>query len=789
MTNHAQTSIYDTLYIVGDVDRVIFMSQDTRFHVLKVLIEKTNTNFKDEAIVTGHFHDITEGESYRFTGKVTEHARFGEQFAAESFKKEVPDTKEGLIQYFSSEKFPGIGLKTAQKIVDTIGTDAISIISKDGKALEKVSGLTKAKRQMITETVQESNASDEAYLMMIRLNIEPSKRSKIIDTYKGDTLNIIQYHPYQLVSDIFGIGFKKADQIAINSGISPDDPERLVAGVMYTLNDEINSVGHTYIEVDTLKAKSLEILNTDKVYFSNEDIIIALETLADNKKIIISKDRVTLPSIYYAEHKSSEKLSNIINYKIDEIDEAQAKKSLKKIEKSLSIQYSDKQSQAILNALTEKVSIITGGPGTGKTTIVKGIIALYKEMYDYKDFKEYEIGDYPIKLAAPTGRAAKRMADTSGIDARTIHRLIGWGQDTEADDILDNEIDAELIILDEMSMVDTWLFHQFMQNVMPHTRIVFVGDADQLPSVGPGTVFKDLIESSAIKTAILDTVYRQGEGSSIVKLAYDIANDENMNIETKFKDRVFFRANTNQIADLVDTVVSRAVDKGYDMRDIQVLAPIYRGPAGINILNKLLQGILNPASESKNELEFGDKIFRTGDKVIQLINRTEDNVFNGDSGIISSIHFKDDNNDKDKIVVEFDTGHIAYERKDLTELSHAYCTSIHKAQGSEYPIVIMPIVQSYYHMLMKNIVYTGITRAKESLILCGDPNAFYSAIKREGVERNTMLKEFLSKSFNTFNQEEKEEVLKEDYLTNDMINDEKIDPMIGMGDVSPYEFV
>src|SRR5699024_5741403 len=245
------------------------------------------------------------------------------------------------------------------------------------------------------------------------------------------TLNIIQYHPYQLVSDIFGIGFKKADQIAINSGIMPDDRERLVAGVMYTLNDEINSVGHTYIEVDTLKAKSLEILNTDKVYFSNEDIIIALETLADNKKIIISKDRVTLPSIYYAEHKSSEKLSNIINYKIDEIDEAQAKISLKKIEKSLSIQYSDKQSQAILNALTEKVSIITGGPGTGKTTIVKGIIALYKEMYDYKDFKEYEIGDYPIKLAAPTGRAAKRMADTSGIDARTIHRLIGWGQDTE----------------------------------------------------------------------------------------------------------------------------------------------------------------------------------------------------------------------------------------------------------------------------------------------------------------------------------------------------------------------
>ena len=787
MAHDAQTSIYDELYIIGDVDRVIFMSEDTRFHVLRVTVEKTNTQFKEDAIVTGHFHDIEESERYKFTGKVTQHARFGEQFSASEFKKEIPNTSQGLVQYFSSDKFPGIGTKTAEKIVEALGLDALSKITKDDNALNDVSGLTKAKKLQITETVRSSNAADEAYLLMIKLNIEPSKRSKIIDTYKEDTLNVLQNHPYQLVSDIFGIGFKKADQIAINAGIEPSDPERLVAGVMYTLNDEISSIGHTYIMYMELQDKTLERLNNAAEYFSQEDVSVAVEQLALNKKLIITEDRVTLPNIYYSEHKSAEKLSHILMDNPDEIDLDKAKDVIQSIEKSLSIGYNDNQRHAILNALTEKVSIITGGPGTGKTTIVKGIITLYQEIFEYEDYDSYEPKNYPIKLVAPTGRASKRMADTSGIEASTIHRLIGWGQDTAVDDIIDNEIEAELIIVDEMSMVDTWLFYQFMQNVMPHTKLVFVGDSAQLPSVGPGTVFKDLIGSGVIKTTILDTVYRQGEGSSIVKLAYDIDNGVPMNINDKFKDRLFIPAGTNQIAEVVDTLVSKAVDKGYDMRDIQVLAPIYRGPAGINNLNQLLQRILNPEADDKKEIEFGDKVYRTGDKVIQLINRTEDNIFNGDSGIIDNIYFKDtDDVDKDTLIVDYDNVKIAYERSDLTELSHAYCTSIHKAQGSEYPIVIMPIVSSYYHMLMKNIVYTGITRAKESLIICGDENAFYGAIKREGIPRNTMLQQFLQKYCQVYETEPAE---LPDYLTEEMIENMTVDPMIGMDTVTPYEFV
>ncbi|CDZ99895.1 ATP-dependent RecD-like DNA helicase [Jeotgalicoccus saudimassiliensis] len=787
MTQDAQTSIYDELYIVGDVDRVIFMSEDTRFHVLRVNVSKTNTRFKEDAIVTGHFHDIQETESYRFTGKVTQHARFGEQFSASEFKKEIPNTSHGLVQYFSSDKFPGIGTKSAEKIVDALGLDALSKIAKDDNALNEVRGLTKAKKLQIMETVRSSNVADEAYLLMIKLNIEPSKRSKIIDTYKGDTLNILQNHPYQLVSDIFGIGFKKADQIALNAGIEPDDPERLVAGVMFTLNDEITSIGHTYILHDELAEKTLERLNTSGMYFRTDDVRVAVEQLALHKKLIITDDRVTLPNIYYSEHKASEKVSQLLAHNHDEINIDDAKAVINGIENTLAIDYNDNQRAAILNALTEKVSIITGGPGTGKTTIVKGIITLYQEIFEYEDYDSYKPKNYPIKLVAPTGRASKRMADTSGIEASTIHRLIGWGQDTAVDDIIDNEIEAELIIIDEMSMVDTWLFYQFMQNVMPHTKLVFVGDSAQLPSVGPGTVFKDLIGSGTIRTTILDTVYRQGEGSSIVKLAYDIDKGVPMNISDKFKDRLFIPAGTDQIAEVVDTVVSKAVDKGYDMRDIQVLAPIYRGPAGINILNQLLQKILNPHAEDKTELQFGDKIFRTGDKVIQLINRTEDNIFNGDSGIIDGIYFKDtDDVEKDTLVVDYDNTKIAYERSDLTELSHAYCTSIHKAQGSEYPIVIMPIVSSYYHMLMKNIIYTGITRAKESLILCGDANAFYGGIKREGIPRNTMLQEFLKKYCKVYDKNPED---LPDYLTEEMVESMTVDPMIGMEGVTPYEFV
>jgi exodeoxyribonuclease V alpha subunit len=784
----SQSSIYDELYIVGEVERVIFLSEKTRFHVLKVAVEETNTHFNNETIVTGYFHDISEAETYRFTGNITEHQRYGEQFNAKSFKHEMPKTNEGVINYLSSDVFHGIGKKTAEKIVDTLGNNALEIIADDKSALKAVSSLTKSKIDMIYRTILENQKTEK---IMIRLNdsgFGASMSAKIIKYYGEDTLRILDESPYSLVSDIEGVGFKTADKIALQSGIEMTAGERLYAGILYIVDDVTMSEGHTFLYDTDIVYRVSDLLNAGPaVYFTEEDIKKAITNIADDEKIVVDEDKVYLPTLFYSEYKSSDELFRIMRDPEEEdLGEEQINNAIEDLEALFKIDYNRKQKLAIHHAITDKISMITGGPGTGKTTIVKGIINAYHELHDLKDIDDYDDEKYPIKLIAPTGRASKRLSETSGIGASTIHRLIGWGQDTEKDELIDADLDADLIIIDEMSMVDTWLFYQFLRNVPSHTKLVFVGDKDQLPSVGPGTVFKDLIQSGVLPVTELDTIYRQGEGSSIIRLAHEIKEETPIDITEKHRDRLFIPAQVNQIPELVDNIVKKAVKKGYDMRDIQVLAPIYRGNAGINTLNKILQNILNPEEEEKSALTVGDIIFREGDKVIQLVNRREDNIFNGDSGVIEDIFLKEETDaEKDMIVVDYDGIHITYERKDLMELSHAYCTSIHKAQGSEYPIVIMPVVKSYRRMLIKNIVYTGITRAKESLIICGDSQAFYEALDREGIKRNTTLKTFLKHKFQVAEQSTDEVIQHIEYLTEtDMFN---IPAMIGV-EKTPYDF-
>ncbi|MFB9860689.1 ATP-dependent RecD-like DNA helicase [Salinicoccus siamensis] len=781
-----QSTIYDDTFITGEVERVIFVSEQTRFTVLKVLINETNTNFSDEAIVTGYFHAVAEGDTYRFSGKVTRHARFGEQFSADTFRKEQPTTMRGLIQYLSGDTFPGIGEKTAKKIIETLGVDALKKIADDRSVLNDVAGLSKKKRDMIHYRILENSQTERLVIKLTDLGFGARMSAKILKTYQDQALQVIEKEPYRLVMDIDGIGFHTADRIAMNAGIGKDDISRLEAGIMYLVESVIMSDGHTYATRDTLVGMTRELLNHDaEQYFSDEAISRSIDQLSDNDRLVQYEDRIYVPSLFYSEYKSAEQIFRMMNDRSEvSAGEEKAGEIIADVGERFDIHYNNRQKSAMIKALTEKISIITGGPGTGKTTIVKGIINAYHELNDLKPADEYEGDEYPIRLVAPTGRASKRLSETAGIKASTIHRMIGWGMDTGKDEVIDAEIDADLIIIDEMSMVDTWLFFQLMRNVKPFTRLVFVGDRDQLPSVGPGTVFKDLIESGVIPTTELDTIYRQGEGSSIIRLAHEIKEGRKMDITEKFKDRLFIPAKMNHIPDIVDNVVKKAVDRGYDMRDIQVLAPIYRGDAGILKLNRILQTILNPEAEDKNEIAFGDVIFRKGDKVIQLVNRAEDNVFNGDSGVIDSILFKDeDEAEKDTILVDYDGIHIAYERKELTELSHAYCTSIHKAQGSEYPIVIMPVVKSYRHMLMKNIVYTGITRAKESLILCGDQEAFYDSLEKEGVHRRTSLAEMIRLLFGKDEapKDEMPEVLTESKMF-------QIPAMINMEGVTPYDF-
>lgn len=799
-----QSSIYDEKYIIGEVERVIFQSEKTRFFVLKVIIDETNTHFTFDTIVTGYFHDITEGDTYRFSGNIKSHPRFGEQFNATQFKLELPKTNQGVIQYLSSDTFKGIGLKTAEKIVDELGYNALEIISDDKNSLKKVSGLSKAKIDMIHHTILENKKTEEMIIRLNELGFGARMSAKILRYYGDHTLKILESSPYRMVADIDGIGFNTADKIALAQGIEPSDIGRLKAGLLYIVEDITLSTGHTFIEKDILgiEVKKLLMFNQQD-QFNDEDIDSVIRELHEDEKLVIFEEKIYLPTIFYAEHKSADEIYRIIKHSDDnKFTDDEVTDQIKAIEKDEHIEYNSEQIKAIDLSVNEKISIITGGPGTGKTTIVKGIIGCYHELNELEEIEDYEEGEYPIKLVAPTGRAAKRLNDSTGVEASTIHRLIGWGQDTEKDDFIDVELNAKLIIIDEMSMVDTWLFYQLLRNVPSDTKLVFVGDRDQLPSVGPGKIFNDLIESDVMKVTELTKIYRQGEGSSIIKLAHEIKEEKPIDIQEKFKDRVFIQANIGQISSLVDNIVTKAVNKGYDMRDIQVLAPIYRGNAGINKLNQVLQEILNPLDEDKKEIEFGDIVFRTGDKVLQLINRREDNIFNGDSGIIDEIILKadDDSTDKDIIVVDYDGKHISYERRDLSELAHAYCTSIHKAQGSEYPIVIMPLVKSYRHMLIKNIIYTGITRAKESLILCGDQNAFYDALSNEGITRNTTMIQSLHDKFNiarvkqNVNQDQETEDLQQapveentiEYLTEDNLF--RIPAMINV-EKTPYDFI
>ena len=571
---------------------------------------------------------------------------------------------------------------------------------------------------------------------------------------------------------------------------------------------------------------TVDVLNyQDEEVIEPEKLDEMLQYLNEEKRLIIDNEQVAIPSLYYSEIKSVQNLFRIKTHtnKLTEIEQSDLQMHIGEIEDANQVNYAASQKEALQTAINSKVMLLTGGPGTGKTTVIKGIVELYAEIHGLSlDYDDYVNDDYPVVLAAPTGRASKRLQESTGLEAMTIHRLIGWNQDTKPEDILENEINARLIIIDEMSMVDTWLFHQFLSAVPLDAQLIFVGDEDQLPSVGPGQVFKDLIESKAIPRVNLTEVYRQQDGSSIIELAHRMKLGQKIDITQRFHDRSFINCQANQIPTVVEKVVTSAVNKGYTMADIQVLAPMYKGNAGIKRLNQVLQDILNPKKKDTREIEFGDVVFRKGDKVLQLVNRPNDNIFNGDIGVIVGIFWAKENAlNKDVLVVDFEGNEITFTKQDMMELTHAYCTSIHKSQGSEFPIVIMPIVKQYFRMLQRPILYTGLTRAKTSLVLLGDPEAFDIGLKTNGQARLTQLCTLLKNYFNSEDEEmlentatndtgasqttiddqveapmssnDSEEVMSDSTKTDTNVLTEatmfKIDPMINMGEITPYDFI
>lgn len=788
-------------YIKGRHLVTIFHNEQNLYSVIRIRVDETNHDYDDkEAVITGYLPKMNEEETYTFYGDFKEHPRFGLQLQATSFRKEMPQTKQGIIAYLSSNLFKGIGGKTAENIVETLGEEAISKIMNQPSILDTVPKLASDKAKVLYDTLMKNEGLEQAMVSLNQFGFGPQLSMKIYQVYKENTIETVQTNPYKLVEDIEGIGFGKADDLGAQIGIIGNHPDRLKAGCLYILELSSNQEGHVYLHAEHLLEKVKTLLEEnqkEEIEFSQiADQIIQLE---EEGKIIVENKKIYLPSLFFSEKGLVRNIKRVMEqseYK-DQFPESEFLLALGNLEDRIGVQYAPSQREAIQTALMSPMLILTGGPGTGKTTVIKGIVELYGELHgcslDPKDYKNDE--PYPFILAAPTGRAAKRMAESTGLPAVTIHRLLGWNGTGTFERDEDHPLEGKILIVDETSMVDIWLAHQLFKALPEHIQVIIVGDEDQLPSVGPGQVLKDLLDSACIPTVKLKDIYRQAEGSSIIELAHEMKKGQlPANLLTPQGDRSFIKCSSNQIPQAIEKIVLNAKNKGFAPMDIQVLAPMYRGPAGIDRLNAILQEILNPNPDgTRKELKFGEVTYRIGDKVLQLVNQPESNVFNGDMGEIVSIFYAKENTEKqDMVIVSFDGIEATYTRQDLNQITLAYCCSVHKSQGSEFPIVIMPIVKSYYRMLRRNLIYTGITRSKQFLILCGEIEAMELGVSRnDELNRQTTLKEKIKEMFaDVYKPDDKAELSTENsfnLLYEGKINE--IDPMIGMDNITPYDFM
>lgn len=781
-------------YIKGRHLLTIFHNEENFFSVIRVKVIETNGTYEEkEVIITGFFPKIHEEETYLFFGDFTEHPRFGLQFNAKHYKKELPQTKQGVITYLSSGLFKGIGVKIAERIVDTLGENAISQIIERPSVLDTIPRLNENTAKNLYESLLEHQGLEQVMIGLNEYGFGPQLAMKIYQVYKEQTLDVIKSNPYQLIEDVEGIGFGRADELGSQLGINGNHPDRLKAGCLYVLEQVCLQNGHVYIEAEELLIKAKQLLEQSQPYeITFDEITKELVKLEEESRVFVEGKRIYMPSLYFSEKGIVTNVQRILQqteYE-DQFPEAEFLLALGDLEDRIGVQYASSQKQAIQTALMNPMMILTGGPGTGKTTVIKGIVELYAELHgcslDPHSYKKDE--PFPIILAAPTGRAAKRMSESTGLPAMTIHRLLGMTgeENLEDDEGAEREIEGKLLIVDEMSMVDTWLAHQLLKALPAQIQVIFVGDEDQLPSVGPGQVLKDLLQAKIIPTVQLTDIYRQEEGSSIIELAHEIKKGQiPLDITRQKPDRSFIQCQPSQVGDAIVKIVQNARNKGYTAKDIQVLAPMYRGPAGIDRLNELLQNVFNPNDDkNRKEIIFGEVTYRIGDKVLQLVNQPEKNVFNGDMGEIISILYAKENVDKqDQVIVSFEGTEVTYSRADLNQITHAFCCSIHKAQGSEFPIVILPVVKSYYRMLRKNLLYTAITRSKQFLILCGEESSFKMGIQREDdQQRRTTLLEKL-----TENLAQEDSSFEKLELTEDTIY--LIDPMIGMENVTPHDFM
>ena len=733
------------VYFTGTIERIIFENISNFYRILLLEIEDTNAeDFDDfEIIVTGTMADVIEGEEYTFWGQIVQHSKYGEQLQITRYERTKP-TSKGLVKYFSSSHFKGIGLKTAQKIVDIYGENTIDKILEHPEKLQSISGLSAKSREAFISTLRLNYGTEMILAKLANYGIPNKLAIQILDEYKEETLDVVENYPYQLVEDIKGLGFTIADQLAEELGIESQSPERFRAGIIHSLLNSCMESGDTYVEARDLLEQTINLLESSRpVELDPNQVALELSHLIEEDKVQQIDTKIFDNSLFYAEEGIHKHLMRILERKENKDENKESiQKYISTVEKELGIQYDTIQKQAICDAIQNKVFILTGGPGTGKTTVINGIIAVYA-LLEGLDLKKKS--SLPILLAAPTGRAARRMNELTGLPSATIHRHLGMTGDDDTSH-LEDYLDADFIIVDEFSMVDTWLANQLFSNISSTSKILIVGDSDQLPSVSPGQVLADLLQIPSLPQTRLERIYRQSEESTIVTLASQIRQGIlPPDFTQKKADRSYFEISNNQIPASIEKILDAALRSGIPAREVQVLAPMYRGTSGIDAINQLMQELLNPLQKGQISFEASQFQYRSGDKVIHLVNDAEVNVFNGDLGYITDlIPGKYTESKQDEMMIDFDGNEVVYPRNEWYKIRLAYAMSIHKSQGSEFPVVFLPITSASKRMLERNLIYTAITRAKSKLILLGELQAFDYATKHIGTARKTYLIERFS---------------------------------------------
>lgn len=707
------------------------------------IAQKKNKILGNTITVVGLFdRKPVEDEEYELTGSFVKNKNYGLQFAFDTFSRKEIASAYGVMSYLSSDLFPGVGIKAAKQVVETIGVDAISKIKENKDILDQVE-ITQKQKQVIIDGIMSDVISQEATVFFLENGVTLDTAHKIISLLGPDVISIVKENPYILMEKVERFGFKKNDAFALKLGVKKTDKIRLKALVCYILKEVIFNSGNSYVSKSTLYERVISYLE-EEIEAKNYQAI--LDELAQEKKIYIQNEDNEVAifdySLYLEEITLAKEIAHLLlgkrnksgnntSYSAEEIA-----KQFDKVKNESHIDFNAEQEKAILSAFTEPLVIVTGGPGTGKTTIVHAIINLYQKLNNDSATLLNEIA-----LLAPTGRAAKRLKETTLMPSQTIHKFLGYMGGNKFTYNKYNKTSARLIIIDEASMMDLSLAHRLFTSMHDDARVIIVGDVDQLPSVGPGQVLKDLINTKEIKTIRLTKIHRQAEDSSIVKLAHSV--NEGIvpeNIFEKRSDRNFIQTDNDHIMPLLIDLVKRAIDKGKDIqKDIQILVPMYRGDVGINEINSRLQELINPLTNELDEIKHLGRSFRPKDKVIQLVNRADKNIMNGDIGEVLSIKYK--NSKPFSLSVMYDIGIIEYEQEELEDIALAYAVSVHKAQGSEFDVVIMPISTMHYVMLKRKLIYTAITRAKKSLILIGDVKALQIGISRIEANRNTILKD------------------------------------------------